>query len=61
MIPVSTTISRNGYATPMRNQVFGDFTEQQGIGDPLNGLMSDPRPDKNGGRVIRLRTNRRCL
>ena len=34
MIPVSTTISKNGYATPMRNQVFGDFTEQLGIGDP---------------------------
>lgn len=49
MIPVSTTISKNGYATPMRNQVFGDFTEQQGIGDPLNGLMSDPRPEKMSG------------
>ena len=49
MIPVSTTISKNGYATPMRNQVFGDFTEQKCIGDPLNGLMHDPRVDKMAG------------
>lgn len=49
MIPVSTTISKNGYATPLQNQIFGDFNNQDGLCDILGGLMNDPRKDKNDG------------
>lgn len=49
MIPVSTTISKNGYATPLQNQIFGEFDKAHGLGDILGGLMNDQRMDKNDG------------
>ena len=48
LIPIQTTIDKNGMSVPTRNMIFGGDYEQEN-GMMLNGLLHDPRSDPMSG------------